>query len=137
MMCVVYVSGNSGDEYVLSSTLCKYNWRKVDLFVLILARVRRVKRRSISSDLLIYGVGVRNILLLPLEARCVYVAHVCFYVCCSDCVGVCWNVCCVLAVVKDSGVLKYGVCMCKGCDGCCVLYLYSEAWSRRCPCMRR
>ena len=24
-----------------------------------------------------------------------------FYVCCSDCVGVCGNVCCVAAVVKD------------------------------------
>ena len=31
-----------------------------------------------------------------------YMAHVCFYVCCSDCVGVCGNVCCVAAVVKDS-----------------------------------
>ena len=27
---------------------------------------------------------------------------VCFYVCCSDCVGVYGNVCCVAAVVKDS-----------------------------------
>ena len=26
----------------------------------------------------------------------------CFYVCCSDCVVVCGNVCCVAAVVKDS-----------------------------------
>ena len=32
--------------------------------------------------------------------------HVCFYVCCSDCVGVCANVCCVAAVVKDSDFLK-------------------------------
>ena len=31
-----------------------------------------------------------------------YMAHVCFYVCCSGCVGVCGNVCCVAAVVKDS-----------------------------------
>ena len=34
----------------------------------------------------------------------------CFYVCCGDCVGVCGNVFCVAAVVKDSvftlGVLK-------------------------------
>ena len=29
-------------------------------------------------------------------------SHVCFYVCCSDCVGVCGNVCCVAAVFKDS-----------------------------------
>ena len=32
---------------------------------------------------------------------CMYMAHVCFHVCCSDCVGVCENVCCVAAVVKD------------------------------------
>ena len=38
--------------------------------------------------------------------------------------GVYGNVCCVAAVVKESvfslGVLKYMVCLCKGCDGCCV-----------------
>ena len=50
---------------------------------------------------------------------------VCFYVCCSDCVI---NVCCVAAVVKNSvffslGVLKYVVCLCRGCDGCCVFFL--------------
>ena len=28
----------------------------------------------------------------------VYMAHVCFYVCCSDCV----NACCVAAVVQNS-----------------------------------
>ena len=37
---------------------------------------------------------------------------------------VCGNVCCVAAIIKDSvfclGVLKYVVCLCKGCDGCCV-----------------
>ena len=36
---------------------------------------------------------------------------------------VCVNVCGVAAVVKDSvfslGVLKYVVCLCKGCDGYC------------------
>ena len=32
---------------------------------------------------------------------CVYGACL-FYVCCSDCVGVCGNVCCVAAVVKNS-----------------------------------
>ena len=25
-----------------------------------------------------------------------------FYVCCGDCVGVCGNVCCVAAIVKDN-----------------------------------
>ena len=39
---------------------------------------------------------------MPRDNRCVYMAHVCFYVCCSDCVGVCGNVCCVAAVVKNS-----------------------------------
>ena len=38
--------------------------------------------------------------------------------------GVCGNVCCVAAVVKYSvfilGVLKYVVCLCRGCDGCSV-----------------
>ena len=32
-----------------------------------------------------------------------YVYGAClFYVCCSDCVGVCGNVCCVAAIVKNS-----------------------------------
>ena len=59
-----------------------------------------------------------------------------FYVCCIDCVGVCGNVCCVTAVVKDSvfclGLLKYVVCLCKGC---CVFCLYCDACSCRCSCM--
>ena len=33
------------------------------------------------------------------------------------------------------GVLKYVVCLCRGCDGCCVFCLYCEAWSYRCSCM--
>ena len=41
------------------------------------------------------------------DNRCKYMAHVCFYVCCSDCVGVCGNVCCVAAVVKDSVFLPW------------------------------
>ena len=31
-----------------------------------------------------------------------YVYGACFYVCCSDCVGFCGNVCCVADVVKSS-----------------------------------
>ena len=30
--------------------------------------------------------------------RCMYMAHVCFYVCCCDFWGVCGNICCVAAV---------------------------------------
>ena len=60
-----------------------------------------------------------------------HMAHVCFYVSCSDCVGVCGNVCCVSAIVKYCffriGVLKYVVCLCKGCDGCCAFCLNCEA----------
>ena len=41
--------------------------------------------------------------------------------------GACGNVCGVAAVVKDSffnlGVLKYVVCLYKGYDGCCVLFV--------------
>ena len=150
MMCVVCVwmlqSGHSGDGCVLASTLCKYDLRKGDLFVLNWARVRRVRRGSLFSELLMCGEGVRSILLLPLvdrcleDNRCMYMAHVSFYVCCSDCVGVCGNFCCVAAVVKNSGVLslgvlKYVVCLCRGCDGCCVFCLYCKAWSCRCSCM--
>ena len=51
------------------------------------------------------------------------------------------NVCCVAAIVKNSffslGVLKYVVCLCRGCDGCCVFYLYCEAWSCSCLCIGR
>ena len=64
-----------------------------------------------------------------------YVYGTClFYVCCS--VGVCGNVCCVVAVVKNRGfslgVLKYVVCLCSGCDGCYVFCLYCEVWICRC-----
>ena len=55
MMCVVCVDvterGHSGG-CVLASTLCKYDLRKVVLFVLSWARVRRVRRGSLSSELL-------------------------------------------------------------------------------------
>ena len=73
-MCVVGVGvteGDSGDGGDWASTLCKYDLRKVDLFVLRMARVRRVRRGSISSDLIMCGGGVRSILLclLWLDAK--------------------------------------------------------------------
>ena len=57
---------------------------------------------------------------MPRDNRCMYITQVCFYLCCSDSVGVCENDCCVAAVLKDSGflslvVLKYVVRLCKGC----------------------
>ena len=57
-----------------------------------------------------------------------YMTHVCFYLCCGNCVGVCGNVCCVAAVVKDSGfslaVLKYVVCLCKGVIDVVFLFVF-------------
>ena len=84
--------GHSGNVYDLVSTLCKYTLRKGDLFVLSWSRVQQVRRGSISSELLMCGGGACSILLLSLVARCletidVCIWRVCFYVCCSDCVG--------------------------------------------------
>ena len=53
MSCVLMLQrGHSGDGCVLASTLCKYDFRNGDLFVLSWARVRRVRRGSLSSELL-------------------------------------------------------------------------------------
>ena len=59
------------------STLCKYDLRKGNLFVLSWARVRRVRRGSISSELLVCGGGARSI--LPLVARCLATIDVCIW----------------------------------------------------------
>ena len=66
-----------------------------------------MRRGSISSELLMYGGGVHNILLLTLVARCLETIDVCIwrmFVFMSVVVTerVCGNVCCVAAVVKDS-----------------------------------
>ena len=53
--------GHSGDGCDLVSTLCKY-LRKGNLFVLSWAWVRP---GSISLEMLVWGGGVRSILLLP------------------------------------------------------------------------
>ena len=62
VVCVDVTEGHSGDGCVLTSTLCKYDLRKGDLFVLSWARVRPVRRGSLSSELLMCGGGVRLIL---------------------------------------------------------------------------
>ena len=64
---------------------------------------------------------MRNILLLPLVARCLETLNVCI-----------WRMFVFISVVLSLGVLKYIVCL---CNGCCVFYLYCEAWSCRCSCM--
>ena len=70
--------GHSGDGCVLASTLFKYDLRKGDLFVLSWAMVRQVRRGSLSSELLMCGGDVRN-LLLPLVARCIETIDVCIW----------------------------------------------------------
>ena len=59
--------------------LSKYDLRKGDLFVLSWARVRRVRRGSLSSELIVCGGGVRSILLLPLVARWLQTIYVCIW----------------------------------------------------------
>ena len=59
-------------------TLCIYDFKKGDLFILGWARVRQVRRGSISSELL-SGGGVRSILLLPLVVRCLETIDVCIW----------------------------------------------------------
>ena len=69
--CVMLQRGHSGDVCDLASSLCKYDLRKGDLFVLSWA--------SISSELLMCGGGVRSILLLHLVARCIETLDVCIW----------------------------------------------------------
>ena len=71
--------GHSGDGCVLVSTVCKYDLRKGDLFVLSWVRVRRVMRESIFSGLPMRGRSVCSILLLPLVARCLETIDVCIW----------------------------------------------------------
>ena len=70
-VCECYRGGHSGDGCDLASTLWKYDLRKSVLFVLSWTRVLRVRRGSISSELLMCGGGVRSIVLLRLVVRCI------------------------------------------------------------------
>ena len=83
MMSVVCVSVTDRVDIMVMDVfwhrLCKYTVRKGDLFVLSWPRVRRVRRRSISSELLMCGGGVRSILLLPLVARYLETIDVCIW----------------------------------------------------------
>ena len=62
-----------------SASLCKYDLRKGDLFVLSWAWVRLVRRGSISSELLMCSGRVRSMVLLPLVARCLDTMDVCIW----------------------------------------------------------
>ena len=72
------------------------------------------------------------------DNRCMYMAHVCFYVCYSDCVGVCGNVCCVAGIVGNifkPWSVEACLCLCRGCDRCCVFCLNCKAWNCMCLCI--
>ena len=101
--------------------------------------MQRLWRGSLSSELLLCSRGVRSILLLPLVARCLETIDVCIwrmFVFISVVLTVWGSAAAVQNSVSFSlGVLKYFVCLCMGCDGCCVFYLHCEAWSCRCSCM--
>ena len=43
---------------------------------------------------------------------------------------------CFMSVEVSVLALEYVVCLCRRCDGCCVFYLFCEAWSCRCSCIR-
>ena len=87
MLCVWMLQrGHSGDGCILASTLCKYDLRKGDLFVLSRARVRRVRRGSISSELLVCGGGVciKYLFIFLVHNRyifCIIFTHFIFSVC--------------------------------------------------------
>ena len=76
------------------------------------------------------GVGVCNILLLPLVARCIETIDVCIWrmFVFMSVVVIVWGLWeCLLcstdvkySVFFSLAVLKYVVCLFKGCDGCCV-----------------
>ena len=96
------------------------------------------------SELLMCGGGARSMVLLPLADRCIETIDVCIWrmfvfmsvvvtVWGSGIMFVVWR---LLNIVFFSlGVLKYGVCLCRGCNEYWVFCLYCEAWSCRCSCI--
>ena len=120
MSCVwVLYRVHSGDGCDLASTLWKYDLRKGDLFVKSLARVRRVRRRSISSELKMSGGGVRSILLLPFVARCLETINVCIW---RIFVFMSVSVWASVGILLCSGRVKYsGYFEPWGVQVCCVL----------------
>ena len=108
MMCFlcgcVLQRGHSGDGCDLVCRLCVLMMEK-GLFACS-------ECKGATSDAWKYLFRAANVwwryaqyLLLPLVARWLEAIDVCiwrFYVCCSDCVGVCVNVFCAAGVVKDS-----------------------------------
>ena len=59
----VFQGRHSSDRCDLTSTLCTYDYMKGDLYVLSWAMVRRGRRGSIPSEMLMCGGCVRSILV--------------------------------------------------------------------------
>ena len=77
---------------------------------------------------------MRSILLLPLVARCLETIGVCIWRMIVFIAVVVWRSLLTI-LIFSIGVLKYVVSLCKGCNACCILCLYCDAWSCRCSCM--
>ena len=82
ILCMCVTQGYSGDGCDLASFLRKYDLRKCDLFVLNWARVQRVRRGSISPELLMCGGGARSIVLLHIVNIYLETIYVLEYVVC-------------------------------------------------------
>ena len=78
-VCLNVTKGHSGDGYDLALTLCKYDLRKGNLFVLRWARGRQVRRGIISSEMQMCGRSVRYILLLHPVSRFLEEIDVCIW----------------------------------------------------------
>ena len=80
--------------------------RQRETFLTYLGKFTKIPLLRLANDRVVWSNCVQNdnqrlyedLILIDDDDM----EHVCFYVCCSDCVGVCGNVCCVAAVVKNS-----------------------------------
>ena len=113
----------------MALTLCKYDLRKGDLFVLSWATVRRVRRGSLSSELLVCGGGVRSIFYCLL-----WLVYVFFIItssmdeCCLETIDVCiWRMsvsfCLPHSVAVSAFMICRDLCACTEMLWKCVLYV--------------
>ena len=72
----------------------------------------------ISSELVVCGGDVCSILLFPPVAKCLETIDVCIWRMGSVGIFIVQRPLLKIVVVFSIGVLKYVVCLCKGCDRC-------------------
>ena len=84
-------TGESGNGCDLALTLCRY-----DLFVLSWTRERRVREYLFRAHNVRWRCAQHFVIascgMMPRLNRCMYMTHVCFSICYSDCVEFCGNV---------------------------------------------